>query len=368
MQNLSQGALRHLMLSTVSIAALGGSPALAQSASADASAQVTLAPAPDPADACAPAAGKELPDSCDAAGTITVTGSRIRRPNLDSPVPVATVTQEQLFETGRVAVGEVLNELPQLRSTFNQQNTPNTLGLSGLNLLDLRGLGTQRTLVLVNGRRHVGSDIYNNAASPDVNTIPTALIDRVDVVTGGNSAIYGSDAIAGVVNFILKRDFTGIDVRAQTGISEFEDANTYFASLTAGHNFGDDRGNVAFSGEYSRQEQYFGDVRPYIRSQDLFLVVDTDPAGTPNGSDGNPDRIFFRDIRSATLSNTGTIIFGFNAPNATFNCGRDPIGGFYACPYIWQPDGTPRAPDRNACRDRPERQFPRRQRGWVPHG
>ncbi|MFX9465429.1 TonB-dependent receptor plug domain-containing protein, partial [Acinetobacter baumannii] len=90
-------------------------------------------------------------------------------------------------------------------NTFSQQNSTRFLGTSGLSLVDLYGLGTQRTLVLVNGRRHVGADILNNAVSPDVNTFPTDLIDSVDVITGGSSAIYGSDAIAGVVNFKLKQ-------------------------------------------------------------------------------------------------------------------------------------------------------------------
>src|SRR6185436_7675093 len=105
---------------------------------------------------------------------------------------------------GKLNVGDALNDLPQLRSTFSQQNPGLGVGIAGLSLLDLRNLGTQRTLVLVNGRRHVAADILNNGVSPDVNTIPTDLIERVDILTGGNSSIYGSDAIAGVVNFILK--------------------------------------------------------------------------------------------------------------------------------------------------------------------
>ena len=90
---------------------------------------------------------------------VVVTGSRIARPNLESPVPVTTVTAEELFETGSTSVGDLLNDLPSLRSTFSQSNSSRFLGTTGLNLLDLRGLGTQRTLVLLNGRRHVGSDI-----------------------------------------------------------------------------------------------------------------------------------------------------------------------------------------------------------------
>ena len=272
---------------------------------------------------------------------ITITGSRIRRPNLQSTVPVTSIAGEEFFETGDIAIGDKLNELPQLRSTLGQQQSAVTgLGNAGLNLLDLRGLGTQRTLVLVNGRRHVPGDIQLNAASVDVNTIPTALIERVDTVTGGNSAIYGSDAIAGVVNFVLKRNFEGVEARAQAGVSHYGDASAYFASVTAGQNFGGGRGNIAGSVEYGRQDRYFGAGRPYIFSQNGFLTVDTDPAGTPNGSDGNPDNQYFRDIRSATVNNSGLVIFDFASPTATANCGTDPIGAFYTCPYAFQPDGT----------------------------
>ena len=133
-----------------------------------------------------------------------------------SPRSAATVLPDQ----GETNVGETLNELPQLRSTFAQQNPGLGIGIAGLNLLDLRGLGTQRTLVLVNGRRHVPADILNNAVSPDIGSIPNDLIERIDIVTGGNSAIYGSDAIAGVVNFVLRRDFNGLQMRGQAGITE----------------------------------------------------------------------------------------------------------------------------------------------------
>ena len=143
---------------------------------------------------------------------IVVTGSRIARPDFESTVPVVSITGAELAQQGGVSIGDALNDLPSLRSTFSQANSTRFLGTAGLNLLDLRGLGTQRTLVLVNGRRHVGSDILVNAVSPDVNTFPTDLIERVDVVTGGNSAVYGSDAIAGVVNFILNDDFQGVQL------------------------------------------------------------------------------------------------------------------------------------------------------------
>jgi outer membrane receptor protein involved in Fe transport len=277
-------------------------------------------------------------DSAEEAEAIIVTGSRIKRPNLESTVPITTVTGAELFETGQTSVGDVLNELPQLRSTFSQQNSTRFLGTRGLNLLDLRGLNTQRTLVLVNGRRHVAADVLNNAVSPDVNTFPTDLIERIDIVTGGNSSIYGSDAIAGVVNFILKDNFEGVQVRGQAGISKYGDAGNKYVSLLAGTNFSQDRGNIAINLEYARSDRYFGSGRPNLRQNNAFVTVDSDPAGSVNGSDGIPDRTFLRDIRSATLSIGGqTLIF----PGATGTAGGiDGVGGRFTNAFVFQRDGS----------------------------
>jgi len=239
--------------------------------------------------------------------TITVTGSRIRRPNLESTVPITSIGGEQFFQQGDTNIGDTLNDLPQLRSTFAQQNPGLGIGIAGLNLLDLRGLGTSRTLVLVNGRRHVPADILNNAVSPDVNSIPNDLIERVDIVTGSQSATYGSDAIAGVVNFILRRDFDGIQVRGQAGTSEEGFGGNQYVSVMAGKNFMDNRANITLHGEYARQGRVFASQIPWYRSQDGLLVIDVDPAGLPEGSDGFPDRAFFRDIRSASINRFGLI-------------------------------------------------------------
>lgn len=282
-------------------------------------------------DAATPAAE----ETTEAADAILVTGSRISTPNLQSANPVAIVTGEQIFSSGNLSVGDQLNELPQFRSTYSQANSTRFLGTRGLNLLDLRGLGTQRTLVLVNGRRHVGSDVLVNATSVDVNTIPVDLIERADVVTGGASGVYGSDAIAGVVNFILKDDFDGIKVRAQNGISTYGDAGKQYASVLIGKNFSEGRGNITFSGEFSHSDDFYASGRPGLRNQQNFVVTDTDPAGTPNGSDGIFDRTFYRDIRSATISLGGMVAVsqGSNAP-----CGFN-VSAF-TCAYQFQPDGT----------------------------
>jgi outer membrane receptor protein involved in Fe transport len=202
-----------------------------------------------------------------AAGSdIVVTGTRIRSPGLTSPVPVTSISGENFFQTGNTSIGDVLNELPALHTTFSQSNSTRFLGTTGLDLLDLRDLGTQRTLVLVNGRRHVAGDILNDGVSTDINTIPTDLIERVDVVTGGDSAVYGSDALAGVVNFVLKDHFDGFQVRGQSGISEHGDAGNQFVSVLAGKNFADGRGRQTGTRPIARHTRRTMDFSKSIRS------------------------------------------------------------------------------------------------------
>jgi outer membrane receptor protein involved in Fe transport len=290
------------------------------------------------------AAGTCTPPSASGAasdqGSIVVTGSRIRRPNVDSAVPITSIGGEEFFQQGQNNVGDTLNELPQLRTTFGQQNAGRFLGTTGLNLLDLRGLGTQRTLVLVNGRRHVPSDILNNGVSPDVNTIPNDLIQRVDIVTGGNSAIYGSDAIAGVVNFVLRRDFEGFQVRGQGGISEYGAAGNQYVSGMWGMNFADGRGNVTIHAEYAHQDRLYGSDVPFLQRVDGFLAVDSDASGTPMGSDGNPDRVYFRDIRGANININSQIAFTQRtAQPGGPQCGSGFNGTPYNCVYMFSADG-----------------------------
>ena len=153
------------------------------------------------------------------------------RPNLESAVPVTSVGGDELFETAAISVGDVLNELPQLRNTFSQANST-------------RFLGTARPQPARSARprhaAHAGAGqrppprrratSSTTRVSPDINTIPTDLIERVDVVTGGDSAVYGSDAIAGVVNFILKDNYDGLQVRGQGGISNMATRGNHYVS------------------------------------------------------------------------------------------------------------------------------------------
>lgn len=327
--------LRHLLSATAILGTLVALPSAAH-------AQATPATAPDSA---GPGATPNQPggpvdnggnagsgSQADGTGDVVVTGSRIAgRPNLASPNPITSVQGAEFFQTGQVSIGDQLNQLPQLAPTFSQANSTRFLGTAGLNLLDLRSLGTQRTLVLVNGRRHVAGDILNSGTSVDTNTIPTDLIDRVDIVTGGESAIYGSDAVAGVVNFVLKDHFQGLQARAQSGISTYGDGGGQFVSLLGGKNFSEGRGNVAVNVEYAHQDQYFGSGRPYLNNVNAFLHVN------PTPSAGNPAYRFFSDVRNASYSDTGLIRFG---GNALLNAGTAPNGVLYTVPYQFTANGN----------------------------
>lgn len=242
-------------------------------------------------------------------GSIVVTGSRIARPTLESDVPLTSVTVEDLTGTGELSLGDALNDLPSLRSTFSSGSTSrNIFSTSGLSVLDLRGLGTDRTLVLVNGRRHVTASPGDNAF--DVNTIPIDLVERIDIVTGGNSAVYGSDAVAGVVNFVMKRDFDGNAIRAQSGISSRGDRGQHFVSGLFGKNFGDGRGNISLAAEYTRQDPLLARQRDSLTGaysgRCQFQVVEP-TGGEPAAGDGVVDTAFLCGIKNATISDIGTV-------------------------------------------------------------
>jgi len=210
------------------------------------------------------AAAAAMPAVAQDGDTIIVTGSRIAREDLAAPSPIARVDAEQLTLTNTVNSEQFLNTLPQVVPAFD--STSNNPG-NGTATVSLRGLGTNRTLVLVDGSRYVAS---GPGAVVDLNAIPTALVEQVDIVTGGASAIYGSDAIAGVVNFILKDDFEGVqlDVSNEMSASGW-DANIFNAALTMGGNFADGRGNAIMSLSYTNREALFQGDRDF--SADSYL-------------------------------------------------------------------------------------------------
>ena len=303
--------------STVAFVLAAAIPAAAQTATpVDAQTQV---PGTDPAapvgsDTTTGAVAQTVAPEANAGSDIVVTGSRIARPTLNSPIPVTTVTQADLTRTGAVVIGDVLNDLPSLRSTYSQANSTQFIGTAGINLLDLRGLGPSRTLVLVNGRRHITGSTGEFLV--DTNTIPTDLIDRVDIVTGGSSAVYGSDAMAGVVNFVLKRNFDGVSLNAQSGIADGGNRGTYRLSGTFGTNFAEGRGNIALGLEYNQADLLTYTDRPGLTGaydgRNQFQRVATNASG-------QPQRTFLTGVRSFGYDNGGNFI-AYNGDNL-LGCG-----------------------------------------------
>ena len=183
---------------------------------------------------------------------VVVTGSRIKRSNLDSPVPLLTLGEEQIELTGEVNVFDILSEIPANGYASYSRGTTNfNVGTGGVQAINLRGLGAARTLVLVNGRRWVpgipGTPIV------DLNSIPTDLIERIEVITGGASAVYGSDAIAGVINIILREDFSGLGIELTQGAYDEGDGETTGFSMTLGSDFDEGKGNAVFNIRYDEQ-------------------------------------------------------------------------------------------------------------------
>ncbi|WP_102251707.1 TonB-dependent receptor plug domain-containing protein [Xanthomonas arboricola] len=259
---------------------------------------------------------------------VTVTGSRIARTGFVTPSPVTAISAEEIRATGATTISDLMARMPALAPSYTLGNSTRFIGTAGLGLLDLRGMGVDRTLVLVNGRRHVGSSPGSTAV--DVNTIPVEWVERVEVITGGASAVYGADAVAGVVNFILKKNFTGFETRAQTGLADEGNYNRSFASFSAGTDFADGRGNIAVSGEYSKQDRFGRGNRAIGRE---YLVSVQNPAFDPSQppSERNPQNVLSGPGGNHSTSYGGTFNLG------TFDF-RNPAS--YGNRYLFNQDGS----------------------------
>ena len=184
---------------------------------------------------------------------IIVTGSRIASPTVESPAPLQILDDAAIDDAGVTNVQELLLENPVFGTpALSRTNSAFLTSGTGTATVDLRDIGSDRTLVLINGRRVVAS--VANSAIVDLNVIPTQFIERIDVLTGGSSSLYGSDAIAGVVNFVYKKDFQGIEANAQYGITEHGDDQRYQLNVTAGTDFADGDGNIMVHLGYSNEE------------------------------------------------------------------------------------------------------------------
>jgi iron complex outermembrane recepter protein len=196
---------------------------------------------------------------------VVVTGSRIASRSYKSDSPLVSVGADQIAATGQVSLDSALGQMPQFSAGQGQTEVGDVQGSTGFqggqSYSDLRGLGPQRTLVLLDGQRLVPT---NPNGAIDLNIIPTALIEGVDVITGGASAVYGSDAIAGVVNFRLRHDFEGLQVSAQHGASTHGGGEENSFSALMGGNFADHRGNAVVDLEYNERAAITGADRPFF--------------------------------------------------------------------------------------------------------
>ncbi|MFL6549389.1 MAG: TonB-dependent receptor domain-containing protein [Povalibacter sp.] len=283
---------------------------------------------------------------------VVVTGSRIAAPNLTSTSPVQVVTSKEIQQGGHTDAADILNQLPQVlqNSAVDFSNTSNSLSTpGGLTTVNLRGIGPQRTLVLVDGKRLGVADANtgNPNPSPDLDQVPVALIDRVDVVTGGASAVYGSDAIAGVVNFIMKKDFEGLILDAQYGVFQRDndnqfihdlaqpkgiklagstvDGDTLTFSVTAGANMADGRGNVTGYLMYRTADPITGNDIDFAGCQ-LSLNSQGNPrcAGSANSNRFSPSG------STARYSVQGDQFIPWSQDNIT----TTPPGEFNSNPYV----------------------------------
>lgn len=234
---------------------------------------------------------------------IIVTGSRIVRDGNDAPTPVSVVSTEELNVEAPANITDFVNTLPAVAGSQTAQSNSGSLSSSnsGINALNLRALGSERTLVLLDGRRSVTSSA---AGLVDVNTFPQSLIERVEVVTGGASSVYGSDAVAGVVNFVLDRDYEGFKANYEYGVTTYGDVPNHKIEVTGGTSFMDDRIKVIGSVEYFKQEGVDTIDRDW--NSHTFIV------NNPNYAEGNgqPERIWADGIGEAILSPGGLITSG----------------------------------------------------------
>jgi outer membrane receptor protein involved in Fe transport len=184
---------------------------------------------------------------------ITVTGSRIVRDGYDAPTPVSVISSKELQAEAPANIADFVNTLPSVRGSSTAANSNGSLsnGLAGVASVNLRNLGSQRTLVLFDGQRSVASA---TSGVVDVNTFPQALVERVEVVTGGASSAYGSDAVSGVINFILDKKYTGVKGSYEYGVTTYSDGPNHKFTLTAGTPFAGGKGHILVSGEYFTQK------------------------------------------------------------------------------------------------------------------
>jgi len=260
---------------------------------------------------------QDVPAQPAALQEVVVTGSRISRENFEAPTPVAVLGAEQINQAAPENLADFVNDMPSMVGSATPQtsNLSFSNGQAGINALNLRGLGTVRTLVLLDGRRSPPSAITGIV---DINDLPQSLVQRVEVVTGGASAAYGSDAMTGVVNFILDKDFTGLKSEVSGGRTDYGDDDNWKVTLTGGLPFADGRGHLLVNGEYTHRDGIYGVPRSWNNDGRYIM---NNPAYTPTS--GLPERLVVSNA-SLTTATLGGIITNTALRGTTFGEGGVP--------------------------------------------
>jgi len=245
---------------------------------------------------------------------VVVTGSRLGRSGYDAPTPVNVVGQDRMERLAVTNVGDALNQIPSFRPiTSPATNNFRVSANIGARSLDLRGLGPTRTLTLLDGRRFVAA---GDNGTVDLNSIPSLLVQRSEVVTGGASAAYGANAVAGVVNIILNNRFDGIKLEASTGVTRHGDGRNYYAAGAAGTDFAGDRGHVVFGAEYSKEDGLGQcETRDWCAKYTNYLVNPGYNAATRTSTNGLPATLVLDDVMF--VYNENGILVGAQKPNGS---------------------------------------------------
>lgn len=261
-----------------------------------------------------PAADTSAQISEEQSPAIIVTGSRISRPDYQANSPAVTIGVESIQSSGQATIESALNQLPQFSPSFGAASAfPGNGGQANLNL---RGLGTNRALILLNGRRLQPS---NPDGTIDLNIIPDTMIGGVETLTGGASAAYGSDAVAGVVNFKTRRDVHGVELDAQYGLTDAGDAQNFKVSGNAGFNFADDRGYFVTSATYTERASLLRSARSFFSQSQLLNNL---PQGTVNLASNPPSQAAVDAVFGSYGATPGSVSrglpFGFNMDGTLF--------------------------------------------------
>lgn len=254
---------------------------------------------------------------------VVVTGSRIISPTITSVSPVQVVSDVQIAQAGVANIQDLLLENPVFGAPgLSRTNSAFLTSGTGAATVDLRNLGSDRTLVLINGRRVVAG--IPGSATVDINVIPSPFLQRVDILTGGASSLYGSDAVAGVVNFVYKDNFQGIEGNAQYNVTERADTHDFQANVTVGGNFAEDRGNIMMYVGYTKQGELLSRARANtaIDDSDKFAFFTGDPADY--GTSVSPT---FSAIAPQGVFTAGGCQFTFNPANNVLERGFNKDGG-----------------------------------------